>query len=112
VTHVVINPGSGPVPGATYENAVANMFAFAGEVGAESWSGGADTEDGGRWTFELRRGADVAEVEMPGLPLERVRYVGADDQNIWDFPRLYVNGSSWVWAYALGVVWPDREDCQ
>jgi hypothetical protein len=33
-----------------------------------------------------------------------LRFTGAADQNIWDFPRLYVNGSSWVWIYAVGSV--------
>lgn len=40
---------------------------------------------------------------MPGIALENVRYVGADDQNIWDFPRLYVEGSSWVWEFGVRV---------
>lgn len=108
---IIINPGSGPVQGATYENAVANTIEFAREVGAESWSTtGNLAEDAGRWTFTLRRGDESAEIEMPGLPLDRVRYVGAADQSIWDFPRLYVDGSSWVWKFALGVVWREDED--
>lgn len=39
-------------------------------------------------------------VDMPSLSLEKIRYMGEKTQNIWDFPRLYVNGSSWVWKYA------------
>jgi hypothetical protein len=40
-------------------------------------------------------------IEMPGLPLDEVRYVDDDEQNIWDFPRLYVDGGSVVWCYAV-----------
>jgi hypothetical protein len=107
---IIINPGSGPVSDATYENALANIVAFGREVGAESWAteGEAATEGDGRWTFTLARGGQSSEIEMPGLPLERVRYMGREDQNIWDFPRLYVNGSSWVWEFALSVVWRDE----
>jgi hypothetical protein len=32
-----------------------------------------------------------------------VRYLGIPGQNIWDFPRLFVDGSSWVWKFAIAV---------
>jgi len=31
---------------------------------------------------------------MPGLPIDEVHWMRQHDQNIWDFPRLYVGGSS------------------
>jgi len=109
--NVIINPGSGPVAGATYENAAANIHAFAREAGADHWDGvgSADTERDGRWTFFVERGDQRVEIQMPGLPLDEVRYV--DGLNPWDFPRLYVDGSSWLWEFALRVVWRrDDED--
>jgi hypothetical protein len=35
--------------------------------------------------------------------LEKVRYLDSENQDIFNFPRLYVDGSSWVWKYALNV---------
>lgn len=68
-----------------------------------------DPEADGRFTFALAFGDVSFEIEMPGVPVERVRYTGADDQNIWDYPRLYVDGSSWVWRYAVAACTPDRD---
>lgn len=62
-----------------------------------------DPESEGRFTFTLTFGDLAFEVEMPGIPVERVRYTGAEDQNILAYPRLYVDGSSWVWTYAVSA---------
>lgn len=57
------------------------------------------TEDDGRFAFLVPvRGRDVS-VLMPGIPLD----VLMDPIRI-DTPRLYVNGSSWYWKYAVGVL--------
>lgn len=112
-----INPGSGPVPAATVENASANAEAFAVDLR----SAGIDVTDvtraeaedygDGRFAYRLTTGDErTIEVQMPGLPLEQVRYVNAPDQDIWDFPRLYVDDSSWVWMFALRACQPDDED--
>lgn len=98
---VIINPGSGPVAGATYANAVENVATFASEVGADPEIKVGEDKGDGRWAFTISKGDTSHEIEMPGLPLERVRYIGAEAQNIWDFPRLYVDGSSWIWEFAL-----------
>lgn len=97
---VFVNPGTGPVVGTSAENAEANMRAFVSEIGADEF-GGPIGEDEGRYEFEAYGNGRSVSVEMPGLPLDEVRYVGTEDQNIWDFPRLYVDGSSWVWCYAV-----------
>lgn len=95
---IIINPGSGPVPNATSVQALANAQVFANEVDAKL-EGPLGTDGDGRWDFRLSRDGRTVEVEMPGIPLNKVRYVD-EDQDIWDFPRLYVDGSSWVWLYA------------
>lgn len=105
---IIISPGTGPVEGATIDHAYANMDALlkdAGLVGA-TWSRDIDAEEqGGRFSFLVNiPGAERfgrLTVDMPGIPLERVRYTGDEGQNIWDFPRLYVDGSSWVWKFAV-----------
>lgn len=109
---LIINPGSGDASAYTEDpptlaNAWAAMGAFARDVQeahgvtVEQILIGADGE-GGRWPFSMwmADGREI-EVDMPGLPIERVRWVGGEDQNIWDFPRLYVDGSSWVWKFAV-----------
>lgn len=115
--NIIINPGTGPVPEATEEHAAASMLAFGEDLrhtglDVKDFSRTPDADYGeGRFAFTLNM-ADgrTVEVQMPGLPLDRVRYTGADGQNIWDFPRLYIDGSSWVWKFALTVCEPDEEN--
>lgn len=114
---VFINPGSGPVAEATEEQAAAAMAVFVLDLSAQGLpvTGAARQPEAdygdGRYAFTLAM-ADgrTIEVQMPGLPVEQVRYLGEDGQNIWDFPRLYVDDSSWVWKFALDVCEPDDED--
>lgn len=113
--NVIINPGTGPIGGgrgsddpALLKHAVKNIRAFIKEV-SEAFSDGPrvtslrkpslDVE--GRYGFVLARGKRKVEVDMPGRPLAEVRYV-SEGQNARDFPRLYVDGSSWLWLFALG----------
>ena len=58
----------------------------------------------GYYNFRLHRWLRVCNVFMPGFPVECVRFTGQDDQDIWRFPRLYVDGCSWVWKFAVGIV--------
>lgn len=108
---VIINPGSGPVANATKEHADIAITKFVEDLGLPVVGiNFLRAEDDGRFTYHLTHNGRVAEVEMPGLPLDRVRFMQAADQNIWDFPRLYVDGSSWVWCFALGVTLQDDEE--
>lgn len=107
---IIINPGSGPVENATYENAAFNICVFANEVGATVQDGGGKDKADGRWLFSLRKDDKVVEMAMPGLRIAEVRYVGEPEQNIWDFPRLYVDGSSWVWEFAARVAFRDDDE--
>lgn len=109
IGHVAVNPGSGPVEGGTLENATINMHAFlkdcrekgakvSGELGIVGHG------LGDRYVFHLvcdECPEAKFEVQMPGLPLNEVRYMGEEGQNIWDYPRLYVDGDSGVWCYCL-----------
>jgi hypothetical protein len=111
---LIINPGSGPVPATTSDNATSNMGAFTDDlrdIGLDVDTfirrEAADYGDG-RYAYEIAFGdGRTVEVQMPGLPVDQVRFVGSPEQNIWDFPRLYIDDSSWVWKYALGVCGPD-----
>jgi hypothetical protein len=119
VSGIILNPGSGPVSGEpTAANAAANMQIFVADATSEhgypvTFAKTPTGDDGeGRWTFTVTSAdGTMHEVDMPGLPLAQVRYMREPGQNIWDFPRLYVDGSSWVWVYALACVGnADEED--
>lgn len=113
----IINPGSGPVPSASVDNATCNMGVFTDDLRAagldvDTFIRRAASDYGdGRYAYSVvfADGRSV-EIQMPGLPVDRVRFLDAPDQNIWDFPRLYVDDSSWVWKFALSVCGRDDED--
>jgi len=114
---VFINPGSGPVAEATEGHAAGNMAVFADDLraaglGVDAFTRQAEADYGdGRFAYTLTMADErTIEIQMPGLPVDRVRFLDEDDQNIWDFPRLYVDDSSWVWKFALAVCEPDGDD--
>jgi hypothetical protein len=103
MTTVYINPGSGPCIGTRQKLAASNARALRRDVGLPcSMTYIPKSRDGGRYTFIFSLGGRKVEVEVPGLPLAKVRWMDEPGQNIWHFPRLYVNGSSWVWKFAVG----------
>lgn len=116
---VVINPGSGPVEvgpeAGRFADVSIRQFVQdlrdgvhfrAGDDGAaivndEIFISHGTPKEDGRIVYMLRVGENECSVEMPALALESVRYLRRPEQSIWHYPRLYVNGSSWVWWYAL-----------
>lgn len=108
---VFINPGSGPVTQATEEHAAINITVFADDLrraglGVDGCTRLPEADyDGGRYAFALTMAdGHTVEIQMPGRPVDRVRYMGDDGQNIWNFPRLYVDGDSWIWEFALNTI--------
>lgn len=109
MTFVAINPGAGPIPAGRVENARKNIRAFVADLNfkdpdveiRENKDGSVTLEDDGRYTFLLVRGARETTVSIPAYPLAKVRILEGDGQNAWDFPRLYVDGNSWLWCFAL-----------
>ena len=103
-----INPGGGPVHDATEDQATENIAAFVDElrtsygVNVVSFVRAATSDYGdGRWAFELLTDDERRiEVQMPGAPLKHVRD---------EWTRLYVDGSSWFWEFALRRCQPNRE---
>lgn len=106
--YAIINPCTGPVQGANLKDAEKNVakliedcnFEFNDNIIVSRVE--SDDKDG-RYSFLLTdvRTECECDIDMPGSHLLNVRFVGDKDQNIWDFPRLYVDGSSWVWKYAI-----------
>ena len=111
----IINPGSGPVENACVEDAIKNIKQFIKDCEIElKWKRDLTWDDEGRFSFIIYKRRkwyffkkDWHRIDMPGLPMDEVHYMGAEGQNIWDFPRLYYDGSSWIWMYAIDLV---RED--
>lgn len=104
--NVFLNPGTGAVRDASEQHAIDNMRQFIQDARCDGlyFRRAADKDYGeGRYAFlVLRNDYDrVIEIQMPGIPVDKVRFTGAPDQNIWNYPRLYKDGSSWVWQYAV-----------
>lgn len=119
---ISINPGTGPVAGANAEQAARNMEAFVRDVLAarDTYKHAlthrvepADYGDG-RYAFIVvfRDYAKLQafEIQMPGLPLEQVNFGARENDNAWDFPRLYVDDSSWLWKFAIDMCLPDEDE--
>lgn len=119
---LVINPGTGPVSGSSLDRAAANIKVYAEDIAkyhnliVKDIFRLEEQDENGRYCFalDLEKGSLKRRivVEMPGLPLENVRYMQLPGQNIWDFPRLYVDGSSWVWVFAIHVAHVERDEDQ
>jgi hypothetical protein len=93
----IINPGTGALCGATKRRAVSNMRAFVRElVGSVECDYQPIRSFEGRWDFLVVVAKKRTEVSMPGLPIEQIR----DSRSAWT-PRLYVDGSSWYWPFAI-----------
>lgn len=101
---IFINPGTGPVNDATAADARLNIRQFVKELalsGVRIRRHARDDYGDGRYAFRLYYAGQRCEIQMPGLPTDQVRFLGTEGQNAWDYPRLYVDGSSWLWKFAL-----------
>ena len=103
---IIINPGTEPVAHANEVEARKNIRVLIKDAGVQdaTFRRVRKYDDGGRFYFDVSANGRTCDVLMPGLPLERVRFIDAPDQNIWHFPRLYVGGSSWVWKFAKKIL--------
>lgn len=101
----IINPGTEDTRDLGFQQAYSNIMKFIEdcEIPLFMQKANGTPEVNGRYLFtlgtQLKRDLQW-EVEMPSLPLDQVRYIDKEKQNILDFPRLYVDGSSWVWMFA------------
>lgn len=101
---VFVNPGTGPVNGATEKNAIANMHQFISDSVLEGMTWKRTPEDDygdGRFSFKVKWQGKIIDIQMPGWELERVRWIQGEGNNVWDYPRLYVDHGSWIWDIAI-----------
>lgn len=111
-----INPGAGTVRGrTTFSHARQNLEALVKEAGLPGLTRRVvdRAADEGCYHFELGYPlpghvniprSRWCPVGMPGLPLRQVRFVDDVKQDCLEFPRLYINGNSWLWKYAVSIV--------
>jgi hypothetical protein len=101
---VALNPGTGPIKDAAEAHAETNMWYLLTDCAAKNLKFVRVPEHDnaeGRYHYLVYRGTRCHLVEMPGLPLGQVRWMKEGKQNPWHFTRLYVNGNSWLWKFAL-----------
>lgn len=102
---IVINPGTEPIAETSPVWAEANMKVFLEECGFPEAAYCLLPDDTlwGRYGFLVKWGQYQTIVHMPGIELEYVRFLG-EGQNAWNYPRLYVDYSSWLWCFAVSIV--------
>ena len=107
---ILFNPGAGAVEGGSFEQAHENIKQLIKDCEIKMTLISMETTpDEGRYHFILQDPlGDRYDVEMPGLPLECVRYMGLENQNPFDFPRLYVEGSSWLWEIVVDYIFSKK----
>lgn len=104
---MLLNPGAGSIAGdVCRDHAIANTAAYIDELGMKdppvAVTMRSPKHDGtGRYTFDLHRGIRTVPIEMPGLPLGEVRCTESFVPP--GCPRLYVDGNSWWWCFALNI---------
>jgi hypothetical protein len=108
------DPAANPVRAAgSRAGAIANVSQFVDDLIADGRRevfvvNSSDERDNltadGRYGFDLAVDGRRFIVVMPGLPLERVRYVNGPGQDIFAFPQVDISGRSWAWMYALRAV--------
>lgn len=96
-----INPGTEPRPG-TYRNASDTIGRFVQQLHhtvIAHREEGKDFEGYWAWRLQLLNSEQSVEVHVPGIEPNVI-----EQGEPWVSPRLYVDGSSWLWGYALDIV--------
>lgn len=113
MTMIIINPGTEAIPQTTFENAYESAKALMHDCGFSREDGykisrDAKRDSNGWYGFIVTKdGKHPLDVDIPGCDPERTQ-----KGEPWVSPRLYVDGSSWLWGYALGFVTDHFEEYQ
>lgn len=105
----MINPGTEPVEDATIENAeicIKQLIEDTNQKDFVTYESIPDQHGEGRFAFRLKSSKHdfTINIDMPGCEPERTMA-----SKPFYSPRLYVDGSSWLWGYALGFADFDRD---
>jgi len=98
---IVINPGTEPVDKPKLKNAVKAMDYFIKDLDIKGLKVKRDEKsdyDSGWFCFIVSKGKFSLKVHMPGSNPKRTQR-----GKPWKSPRIYVDESSWLWGYGLGM---------
>ena len=100
---IFINPGSEDTKGGTEIQAVENIKQFIADCSVKGlkYERVSKEDDYGRFAFRVYNDVKSFLIHMPGWQLDKVRFQGKENQNPFNFPRLFKDHSSWLWNYAL-----------
>ena len=106
---IIINPGTEPLPEATEENAGKAIDLFVADLNERGvhvvkvWRKPGNDRGGGWFAYRILTDTDRGyNIGMPGIDPEAT-HAGVP----FTSPRLYVDGSSWLWGYALNMCTPE-----
>lgn len=106
---VIINPGTGPVEHATEADARRAVWLLVRDLRRRGrsveWDGTFYDEWDGYWAARPLVDGIPREVDMPGCHPATTRR-----GKPWVSQRLYVDGSSWLWPFALNILDTDDPD--
>ncbi len=106
---IIINPGAGPVEEHNLDDATASIEELCKQLKPDfkeeiTWELENEEDNNGRYEFYVTTPLKTHEVSMPGLPPDKMQL------GPFRSPRLYVDGSSWLWEFALNMISnPDDE---
>ena len=97
----IINPGTEKQTNTTEANALklAEYICEDIEISNDSFKRNPKTDSDGWYGFTFKGERGEVEVDIPGVDPDTTR-LGIPFQSL----RLYVNGSSWLYGYALGFI--------
>lgn len=102
---IYINPGTEPIKNTSEDNAIANMEALTKAVGGDEFVRVFMWDDNeGRYGFQIWKNDLSVDIDMPGVDPELMQ-----KSKPWESPRMYVNGSSWLWDFAAKIILEEFE---
>jgi hypothetical protein len=99
---MLVNPGTSSIREADKKLAKLGIAQFVTDLdlGALKVKRDKKGDCDGWFGFKVKSKRASISVLVPGIPMEQMRRMERDD-SAWNFRRLYVEGSSWLWNYAL-----------
>lgn len=94
---VLINPGTEPLTDANEADARRNLAELISDAGLKGATVKVIGESGGRWDFRVTVAGHSVEVASPGCPMGAAK----GSLGVWQQPRFYVDGNSWLWEFAV-----------
>ncbi len=97
---IIVNPGTEPVKNHSKENAeiAAGYFLEDLAIDGFEYEATGEVSGDGWYKFVFQKDNFKVDVSFPGSDPEITR-----KGKSWVSPRIYVNGSSWLWGFGLNI---------